>query len=64
MKCTIASCSSQVSVLDYQSQQEKLIPILSTAYALHFAKDTLVQQYCDMKRTKDARLVEEVHSFR
>jgi len=55
--------SPEVSVLDYQSQQEKLIPILSTAYALHFAKDTLVQQYCDMKRTKDARLVEEVHSF-
>lgn len=54
----------EVSVLDYQSQQLKLIPILATTYALHFAKDTLVSKYCDMKRTKDAKLIEEVHAIR
>lgn len=51
-------------MLDYQSQQTKLLPLLAGAYALHFAKDHLVGLYCDMKATKDARLVEEVHSLR
>ena len=51
-------------MLDYQSQQVKLMPLLATAYALHFAKDVLVTKYVDMKRTKDARLVEEVHALR
>jgi hypothetical protein len=54
----------QVSVLDYQSTQLKLMPLLATAYCLHFAKDHLVNLYCDMKRTKDALLIEEVHSLR
>jgi hypothetical protein len=53
-----------VSVLDYQSTQLKLMPLLATAYCLHFAKDHLVGLYCDMKRTKDALLIEEVHSLR
>jgi acyl-CoA oxidase len=53
----------EVAVLDYQSQQAKLIPLLATAYALHFAKDELVSKYCDMKRTKDARLIEDVHAL-
>ena len=51
-------------MLDYQSQQVKLMPLLATAYALHFAKDVLVAKYVAMKRTKDARLVEEVHALR
>jgi hypothetical protein len=55
---------AQVSVLDYQSTQLKLMPLLATAYCLHFAKDHLVNLYCDMKRTKDALLIEEVHSLR
>jgi hypothetical protein len=29
-------------VLDYQSTQLKLLPILATTYCLHFAKDHLV----------------------
>lgn len=33
----------QVSVLDYQSTQLKLLPILATAYCLHFTKDHLVR---------------------
>uniref|UniRef100_A0A383WGP6 Acyl-coenzyme A oxidase n=1 Tax=Tetradesmus obliquus TaxID=3088 RepID=A0A383WGP6_TETOB len=55
--------SAEVSVLDYQSTQLKLMPLLATAYCLHFAKDHLVNLYVDMKRTKDALLVEEVHSL-
>eukprot|EP00878_Enallax_costatus_P017218 GHUV01018077.1.p1 GENE.GHUV01018077.1~~GHUV01018077.1.p1 ORF type:complete len:603 (+),score=125.83 GHUV01018077.1:149-1957(+) len=55
--------SAEVSVLDYQSTQLKLLPILATAYCMHFAKDHLVSLYCDMKRTKDALLVEEVHAL-
>lgn len=27
-------------------------------------QDELVTKYCDMKRTKDARLVEDVHALR
>lgn len=33
----------QVSVLDYQSTQLKLLPLLATAYCLHFTKDHLVK---------------------
>lgn len=54
---------AEVSVLDYQTQQMRLIPILAHAYALHFARDALVAKYCEMKRTKDPRLVEEVHAL-
>jgi hypothetical protein len=32
----------QISVLDYQSTQLKLLPLLATAYCLHFTKDHLV----------------------
>lgn len=33
----------QISVLDYQSTQLKLLPILATTYCLHFARDHLVR---------------------
>jgi hypothetical protein len=33
----------QISVLDYQSTQLKLLPLLATAYCLHFTKDHLVR---------------------
>jgi hypothetical protein len=39
-------------VLDYQTQQQRLIPLLASCYALHFAKGVLVDKYCDAKRTK------------
>jgi hypothetical protein len=35
----------QVSVLDYQSTQLKLLPLLATAYCLHFTKDHLVRRW-------------------
>lgn len=34
----------EVAVLDYQSQQQKLIPLLAAAYGLHFAKERLVER--------------------
>lgn len=47
--------SPEVAVLDYQSTQHRLMPVLATAYALTFAKGVLVDKYCDMKRTKGSR---------
>ncbi len=37
--------------------------MLATAYALHFAKNQLVDMYCEMKRSKDDELIADVHSF-
>lgn len=53
----------EIAVLDYPSQQQKLMPMLATCYALHFARQRLVDKYCDMKRTKDEALVADVHSL-
>ncbi|KAK9811518.1 hypothetical protein WJX72_005162 [[Myrmecia] bisecta] len=54
---------SEIAVLDYQSQQQKLMPMLATCYALHFTKNFLIEQYVEMKRTKDEELVADVHSL-
>jgi len=35
----------EVAVLDYPSQQLKLMPMLATAYALHFTRDVLIAKY-------------------
>ena len=35
----------EVAVLDYPSQQGKLVPLLATSYALHFATRSLVSSY-------------------
>ena len=37
--------------------------MLATTYALHFAKNQLVDMYCEMKRSKDEDLIADVHSF-
>jgi acyl-CoA oxidase len=55
--------SPEISILDYQSQQERLMPMLANAYALGFAKDYLVKQYVTMKTTHDEKLVADVHSL-
>lgn len=55
--------SAEIAVLDYQSLQWKLMPMMATAYALHFAKNQLVDMYCDMKRSHDDDLIADVHSF-
>jgi acyl-CoA oxidase len=53
----------EVSVLDYPTQQLKLMPMLATSYALHFAREVLVNKYVEMKRTKDEVLIADVHSL-
>lgn len=55
--------SPEISILDYQSQQESLMPMLAYAYGLGFAKDYLVQQYVTMRKTHDEKLVADVHSL-
>jgi hypothetical protein len=55
--------SAEVAVLDYTSQQLKLMPMLATCYALHFTSRFLVQQYAEMKRTKEEDLVADVHAL-
>ncbi|KAJ3675243.1 hypothetical protein LUZ60_004285 [Juncus effusus] len=53
----------EVSVLDYQSQQHKLMPMLASAYAFHFSTLFLVSQYSQMKTSAalDDELVGDVH---
>lgn len=53
----------EVAVLDYPSQQLKLMPMLATAYTLHFAKGLLISKYAEAKRTKDEAAVADVHAL-
>lgn len=53
----------EIAILDYQSQQQKLMPMLATCYGLGFAKDFLVEKYVSMKQTRDEKLVADVHSL-
>ncbi|KAJ6419463.1 hypothetical protein OIU84_029549 [Salix udensis] len=53
----------EISILDYQSQQHKLMPMLATAYAFHFATVNLVEIYSQMKMTHDEQLAGEVHAL-
>ena len=53
----------EISVLDYTSQQEKLMPMLATAYALHFTTRYLVAQYMEAKRTKEEEIIADVHAL-
>mmetsp|Transcript_20899 Transcript_20899/g.54588 ORF Transcript_20899/g.54588 Transcript_20899/m.54588 type:complete len:668 (+) Transcript_20899:353-2356(+) len=55
--------SPEIAVLDYQSQQQKLIPALATCYALHIAKGFLVDRYTEMHDTRREDLVEDVHGL-
>ncbi|GMJ08676.1 acyl-CoA oxidase 2 [Hibiscus trionum] len=53
----------EVSILDYQSQQQKLMPMLASTYAFHFAGQFLVEKYSEMKKTHDEQLVADVHAL-
>ncbi|GER47609.1 acyl-coenzyme A oxidase [Striga asiatica] len=53
----------EISILDYQSQQHKLMPMLASTYAFHFATLHLVDLYSEMKRTRDEQLVGDVHAL-
>lgn len=48
---------------DYQSQQLKLMPMLSSCYAFYFASDYLVKRYAEMKMTHDETIVADVHAL-
>uniref|UniRef100_A0ACD5XZ15 Uncharacterized protein n=1 Tax=Avena sativa TaxID=4498 RepID=A0ACD5XZ15_AVESA len=51
----------EISILDYQSHQHKLMPMLASAYAFHFARVHLVDKYSEMKKTSDEDLIADVH---
>lgn len=53
----------EVSILDYQSQQHKLMPMLASTYAFHFATAHLMEKYSEMKKTHDEQLVGDVHAL-
>ncbi|XVF58945.1 hypothetical protein PTKIN_Ptkin07bG0107100 [Pterospermum kingtungense] len=53
----------EVSILDYQSQQHKLMPMLASSYAFHFATQYLVEKYAEMKKMHDDQLVADVHAL-
>ncbi|GMN33716.1 hypothetical protein TIFTF001_004309 [Ficus carica] len=53
----------EVSILDYQSHQHKLMPMLASTYAFHFATVYLVDKYSEMKKTHDEQLVADVHAL-
>ena len=53
----------EVSVLDYRSQQEKLMPLLASAYGIHFTTRFLVTQYAEAKRTKEEDVIADVHAL-
>ncbi|GBG72770.1 hypothetical protein CBR_g12338 [Chara braunii] len=51
----------EIAILDYQSMQQKLMPMLASTYAFHFATADLIKRYADMKKTKDDAQVADVH---
>ncbi|KAJ7569225.1 hypothetical protein O6H91_01G067700 [Diphasiastrum complanatum] len=53
----------EVSILDYQSQQQKLMPMLASAYAFHFSAQYLVKRYGEMKLTQDDEIIADVHAL-
>ncbi|KAL3524737.1 hypothetical protein ACH5RR_013109 [Cinchona calisaya] len=53
----------EISILDYQSHQHKLMPMLASTYAFHFATLHLVDKYCEMKKSHDEELVGDVHAL-
>lgn len=54
---------AEISILDYQSQQQKLMPMLASTYAFHFATKYLLENYCEMKKSHDEELVGDVHAL-
>lgn len=53
----------EISILDYQSQQHKLMPMLASTYAFHFATLHLVDKYSEMKKSQVEEIVGDVHSL-
>ncbi|KAG5529420.1 hypothetical protein RHGRI_029971 [Rhododendron griersonianum] len=53
----------EVSILDYQSHQHKLMPMLASTYAFHFSTLYLVEKYSEMKKSHDEEVVGDVHAL-
>lgn len=53
----------EISILDYQSQQHKLMPMLASTYAFHFATSYLVDKYSETKKSNDEQLIGDVHAL-
>ncbi|XP_062098888.1 acyl-coenzyme A oxidase, peroxisomal [Humulus lupulus] len=53
----------EVSILDYQSHQHKLMPMLASTYAFHFSTVYLVEKYAEMKKSHDEQLNADVHAL-
>ncbi|KAI3895107.1 hypothetical protein MKW92_048091 [Papaver armeniacum] len=53
----------EICILDYQSQQHKLMPMLASTYAFHFATLYLVEKYSEMKKSHDEQVVADVHAL-
>lgn len=53
----------EVSILDYQSHQHKLMPMLASTYGFHFATLYLVEKYSEMKKSHDEQVVADVHAL-
>jgi hypothetical protein len=51
---------SHVQVLDYPSVQQRVLPLVSVAYALHFTGAYMKRIYREYLKTKDADLLREV----
>ena len=53
----------ETTILDYQTHQRRLLPIVATAYGVNFARDQLVDMFVEMKKTEDPQLVADVHAL-
>ncbi|KAL6959330.1 Acyl-coenzyme A oxidase 2, peroxisomal [Sarracenia purpurea var. burkii] len=53
----------EITILDFQSHQHKLMPILASTYAFHFATLYLVDKYSEMKRSHDEQVAGDVHAL-
>lgn len=54
---------AEISILDYQSHQHKLMPMLASTYAFHFATQYLLDKYSEMKKSHDDQVVADVHAL-
>ncbi|XP_058096743.1 acyl-coenzyme A oxidase 2, peroxisomal [Magnolia sinica] len=54
---------AEISILDYQSHQHKLMPMLASTYGFHFATQYLMEKYSEMKKSHDDQVVADVHAL-
>lgn len=53
----------EIIILDYQSQQCRLLPMLASAYAFNFTTEYLTDRYVEMKKTHDDEVIADVHAL-